>query len=49
VRNGPGNVPADLKNNIKGGVEALTSGQFIALWAERVERFMARLVEPPTR
>ena len=43
-----GNVPADLKNKIKGGVEALTSGQFIALWAERVERFMARLVEPPT-
>jgi hypothetical protein len=43
-----GNVPADLKNKIKGGVEALTSGQFIALWAERVERFIARLVEPPT-
>ena len=43
-----GNVPADLKNKIKGGVEALTSGQFIALWAERVEHFIARLVEPPT-
>jgi hypothetical protein len=43
-----GNVPSDLKNKIKGGVEALTSGQFIALWTERVERFMARKVEPPT-
>jgi hypothetical protein len=45
---GPGNVPRDLKNTIKGGVEALTSGQFIALWTERVNRFMARKVEPPT-
>jgi hypothetical protein len=43
-----GNVPSDLKNKIKGGVEALTSGQFIALWTERVNRFMARKVEPPT-
>jgi hypothetical protein len=43
-----GNVPSDLKNKIKGGVEALTSGQFIALWTERVTRFMARRVEPPT-
>jgi hypothetical protein len=43
-----GNVPWDLKNKIKGGVEALTSGQFIALWTERVNRFMARKVEPPT-
>jgi hypothetical protein len=43
-----GNVPSDLKNTIKGGVEALTSGQFIALWTERVNRFMARKVEPPT-
>jgi hypothetical protein len=43
-----GNVPRDLKNTIKGGVEALTSGQFIALWTERVNRFMARKVEPPT-
>src|SRR5262245_31316072 len=42
-----GNVPWDLKNKIKGGVEALTSGQFIALWTERVNRFMARKVEPP--
>ncbi|MGA7031739.1 MAG: hypothetical protein WB052_02705, partial [Pseudolabrys sp.] len=42
------NVPKDLKNTIKGGVEALTSGQFIALWTERVNRFMARKVEPPT-
>ncbi|MGC1899832.1 MAG: hypothetical protein WA716_14165, partial [Pseudolabrys sp.] len=33
----------------KGGVEALTSGQFIALWTERVNRFMARKVEPPTQ
>ena len=37
-----------LKKTIKGGVEALTSGQFIALWTERVNRFMARKVEPPT-
>jgi hypothetical protein len=44
-----GNVPADLKNKIKGGLEALTSGQFIAIWTERVERFTARMVEPPTR
>src|SRR5262249_25329175 len=44
-----GNVPSDLKNKIKGGVEALTSGQFIALWTERVNRFMARQVEPPTQ
>ena len=43
-----GNVPSDLKNKIKGGVEALTSGQFIALWTERVDRFMARNLEPPT-
>jgi hypothetical protein len=43
-----GNVPSDLKNKLKGGVEALTSGQFIALWTERVNRFMARKVEPPT-
>jgi len=43
-----GNVPSDLKNKIKGGLEVLTSGQFIALWIERVERFMARMVEPPT-
>ena len=44
-----GNVPSDLKNKIKGGVEALTSGQFIALWTERVNSFMARQVEPPTQ
>ena len=44
-----GNVPKDLKNTFKGGVEALTSGQFIALWTERVNRFMARKVEPPTQ
>jgi hypothetical protein len=44
-----GNVPADLKAKFKGGVEALTSGQFIALWTERVNRFMARKVEAPTR
>jgi hypothetical protein len=44
-----GNVPRDLKNTIKGGVEALTSGQFIALWTERVSRFMARKVEAPTQ
>ena len=25
----------------------MTSGQFIALWTERVERFMARKIEPP--
>jgi hypothetical protein len=43
-----GNVPWDLKNKIKDGVKALTSGQFIALWTERVNRFMARKVEPPT-
>jgi hypothetical protein len=43
-----GNVPWDLKKTIKGGVEALTSGQFIALWTERVNRFMTRKVEPPT-
>jgi hypothetical protein len=43
-----GNVPWDLKKTIKGGVEALTSGQFIALWTERVNRFMARKVEAPT-
>jgi hypothetical protein len=42
-----GNVPSDLKNKIKGGLAALTSGQFIALWTERVNRFMARKVEPP--
>jgi hypothetical protein len=43
-----GNVPSDLKNKLKGGLEALTSGEFIALWTERVNRFMARKVEPPT-
>ncbi|MGB7940480.1 MAG: hypothetical protein WCF72_17940, partial [Pseudolabrys sp.] len=44
-----GNVPSDIKGKIKGGLEALTSGQFIALWTERVNRFMARKVEPPTQ
>jgi hypothetical protein len=43
-----GNVPSDIKDKIKGGLEALTSGEFIALWAERVERFIARKIEPPT-
>ena len=42
-----GNVPSDIKNTIKGGLEALTSGQFIALWTERVNRFMAHKVEAP--
>ena len=42
-----GNVPSDIKNTIKGGLEALTSGQFIALWTERVDRFMAHKVEAP--
>ena len=42
-----GNVPSDIKNKIKGGLEALTSGQFIALWTERVNRFMAHKVEAP--
>ena len=31
---------------IKGGLEALTSGQFIALWTERVDRFMAQRWAP---
>jgi hypothetical protein len=44
-----GNVPSDIKNKIKGGLEALTSGQFIALWTERVNRFMAYKVEAPER
>lgn len=43
-----GNVPSDIKDQIKGGVDALTSGEFIAIWTERVERFMARKSEPPT-
>ena len=43
-----GNVPWDLKKTFKGGGEALTSGQFITLWTERVNRFIARKVEPPT-
>ena len=43
-----GNVPSDLKAQLKGGVESLTSAQFIAIWTERVERFMARRVEPPS-
>jgi hypothetical protein len=43
-----GNVPADIKSKFKGGVEALTSGQFIALWTERVNRFIARKVDAPT-
>ncbi|MGA8932346.1 MAG: hypothetical protein WB537_21705, partial [Pseudolabrys sp.] len=34
---------------LTGQYEALTSGQFIALWTERVNRFMARKVEPPTQ
>ena len=42
-----GNLPSDIKNKIKGGLEALTSGQFIALWTERVNRFIARKVEAP--
>jgi hypothetical protein len=44
-----GNVPSDIKSKIKGGLDALTSGQFLALWTERVNRFMARKVEPPTQ
>jgi len=43
-----GNVPWDLKKTFKVGVEALTSGQFITIWTERVNRFIARKVEPPT-
>ena len=43
-----GNVPSDIKPHIKGGVDALTSAQFIAIWTERVERFMARKAEPPS-
>ena len=43
-----GNVPSDIKGQIKGGVDALTSAQFLAIWTERVERFMARKSEPPT-
>jgi hypothetical protein len=43
-----GNVPSDIKDKIKGGVEALTSGEFLAIWTERVNRFMARKSEPPT-
>lgn len=42
------NVPSDIQGKIEGGVEALTSGQFLAIWTERVERFLARRVEPPT-
>jgi hypothetical protein len=42
-----GNVPSDLKDKIMGGLEALTSGEFIALWTERVDRFMAHKVEAP--
>jgi len=44
-----GNVPSDIKNKIKGGVDALTSGEFIALWTERVNRFLASQVEPPVQ
>ena len=44
-----GNVPSDIKDQIKGGVESLTSGQFIAIWTERVERFMSRKAEPPAQ
>ncbi|MGB8532186.1 MAG: hypothetical protein WCD64_13240, partial [Pseudolabrys sp.] len=44
-----GNVPSDIKGKIKGGLDALTSGQFVALWTERVNRFMTRKVEPPTQ
>ena len=40
-----GNVPSTLKRAIKGGVDALTSGQFIARWKERVDRFALRLGE----
>ncbi len=44
-----GNVPSDIKDQIKGGVETLTSAQFIAIWTERVERLMARKSEPPAQ
>jgi hypothetical protein len=44
-----GQHPVGSQNKIKGGLAALTSGQFIALWTERVNRFMARKAEPPTR
>jgi hypothetical protein len=43
-----GQRPVGPQKQDQGGVEALTSGQFIALWTERVNRFMARKIEPPT-
>ena len=34
-----GNVPSNLKASIKGGVEALTSGEFLDIWRGRVVHF----------
>jgi hypothetical protein len=36
------------QKQVQGRRYALTSGQFIALWTERVNRFMARKIEPST-
>lgn len=36
-----GNVPATFKRLVKGGVEALTSNQFVTFWRNRVDRLAA--------
>ena len=41
-----GNVPSDIKSRYN--LETMTSAQFLEMWTERVERFIARKVEPPT-
>ena len=44
-----GQRPVGPQKHAQGQLEALTSGQFLALWTERVQRFMARKIEPPTQ
>ncbi len=42
-----GNVPSDIKPRFKGGVDAVTSRDFIGLWRERLEARMRKLLPPP--
>ncbi len=49
-----GNVPSDVRANYPGGVDSLTSKQFMDLWQQKVERIkpsptaMAAMTAPPS-
>lgn len=41
-----GNIPDDVKSRFPDGVESVTSGQFVEIWREKVERFGGGQVIP---